>query len=822
MVGSLRILSVARDSVGYAMRGLVRSPGLAAAVVVTLALGIGANATMFGIIDRLLLSAPTQVKEPDQVRRVYVRLHDRRTGQLLYQRATPYLDYQDWQAASSFASVAAYWSNDVTLGRGVDAVRVNGGFASASFFRTLGMAPVLGRFFDESEDQEGAAGVAVLSYGLWQSKFGGDPAALGRTLDIGRGSYVVIGVAPHGFTGIDLDQVDVWVPLHAYTIERATERWKHSRGYYWIKVVTRLQPGVSIAAAEAEATQLHRNGRRELIDRGYYDEGATVVLAPLVESRGPNASRESRVSVLLAGVSLIVLLIACANVANLLLARGLRRRKEIAVRLALGISRRRLMSQLLCESFVLAVMGGAAALLAAAWGADFVHRILLPNVAWTDSPVSTRVLAFTALAALVTGIVSGIVPALQASRPDLTLDLKDSARSGTVRRSRTRVALLVVQSALSVVLLVGAGLFVRSLQRIEGLDLGLDPQPVVYAQLELEPQERTDEEVGRIYRRSLERLRVLPAVDHVATSGGMPFWGGSIEDIYVDGLDSVPAPPPGPHIDMVTPGYFATLAIAILRGRDFSEADRAGAPPVAIVNESMARRLWGEEPLDHCFHIASREAPCTRVVGVVADSHRMQVVETQKWVFYVPAAQYPAESPSAILLRGRGDVRSLARAVRGELLAGDPDIKYAVVRPLQDMVDRQLSSYRLGATLFSAFGLLALIVAVLGLYSVLAFNVAQRTHEIGVRSALGATRGKIVSYILSESLKLAVIGIALGLITAVAAAGVIAPLLYDTAPRDPTVLVSVTLALLLAAAAAGLVPALRAARTDPNDALRVE
>jgi hypothetical protein len=273
---------------------------------------------------------------------------------------------------------------------------------------------------------------------------------------------------------------------------------------------------------------------------------------------------------------------------------------------------------------------------------------------------------------------------------------------------------------------------------------------------------------------------------------------------------------------MVTPGYFATLAIAILRGRDFSEADRAGAPPVAIVNESMARRLWGEEPLDHCFHIASREAPCTRVVGVVADSHRMQVVETQKWVFYVPAAQYPAESPSAILLRGRGDVRSLARAVRGELLAGDPDIKYAVVRPLQDMVDRQLSSYRLGATLFSAFGLLALIVAVLGLYSVLAFNVAQRTHEIGVRSALGATRGKIVSYILSESLKLAVIGIALGLITAVAAAGVIAPLLYDTAPRDPTVLVSVTLALLLAAAAAGLVPALRAARTDPNDALRVE
>lgn len=822
MIWIPRVLSVARDNVGYALRGLLRYPAFTGAVVVTLALGIGVNATMFGVIDRLLLRAPAQVKQPERVRRLYIHLHERGTGELVHQRAMPYLDFQDWQAAGGFSSVAAYWSHEMTLGRGVDAFRLNGGLAAASFFRTLGLEPTLGRFFDEFEDQEGAANVAVLSYGLWQSKFAGDTSVLGRTLDIGRGSFTVIGVAPRGFTGVDLDQVDIWAPLHAYSNEVETDRWKRSRGYYWIKVVARLNRNVSVAAAEAEATQLHRNGRRELIERGWYDEDATIVLAPLVEARGPNASRESRVSVLLAGVSLIVLLIACANVANLLLARGLRRRKEIAIRIALGVSRRRLMGQLLSESLALAALGGAAALLAASWGADFIRHILLPDVAWPDSPVSVRVLAFTALAALVTGIVSGLVPALQASRPDLTLDLKDSARSGAARRSRTRVSLLIIQGALSVVLLVGTGLFVRSLQRIEGLDLGLDPESVVYAQLELEPRERTAEEVRGIYERSLERLRSLPAVQHVSASGGMPFWGGSIEDVYVPGVDSVPVPPPGPHIEWVTPGYFATLGIAVLRGRDFNDSDVASAGPVAIVNESMARGLWGDDPLGQCFNIASPDAPCTRVVGVVADSHRMQVVETQKWVYYLPAAQYPDEYPSAIILRGRGDAAMLAPVVQRVLLAGDPGIKYAVVRPLQDMIDPQLRSYRLGAYLFGLFGGLALIVAALGLYSVLAFNVAQRTREIGVRSALGATRGRIVTQILRESVTLASVGIALGLLIAVVAGPALAPLLHEISPRDPVVLVTVTVTLLVTAAAAGFVPASRAARIDPIAALRGE
>jgi predicted permease len=816
------MLSIARDNLGYAARGLRRSPGFMATVVVTLALGIGVNATMFGIVDRLLLSEPAQVQDADEVRRLYAHMQIRRSGPLVHQRALAYLDFTDWQEASSFESVGAYWPNDVTLGRGVDAVRLNGGLASASFFRVLGLAPELGRFFDESEDQAGAAGVTVLSYGLWQRLFGGDPTVLGRTLDIGRGTYTVIGVAPRGFTGLDLEGVDLWAPLHAFTIERETDRWKRTRNYYWIKVIARLADGVSVEAAENEATHLHRNGRREQIDQGYYDENVRVVVAPLVEARGPMASEESKVSILLAGVSIIVLLIACANVANLLLARSLRRRKEIAVRLALGISRGRLTGLLLTESIVLAALGAVAALLVASWGSDFIRHMLLPDVAWTDSPVGFRVLVFTALLAAVAGVVSGIVPALQAGRFDLSNDLKDSARAGTVRRSRTRVALLVVQGALSVVLLVGAGLFVRSLQRLERLDLGLDPRPVVYAMLELEPRERTTEEVGRVYERSLARLRALPSVEHASTSGGIPFWGGSIENIFVTGIDSVPAPPPGPHMEVVTPGYFATLGIAMRRGRDFNERDAVGAPPVAIVNEMMARALWGDDPLDKCFSIAAPDAPCTRVVGVVEDSHRMRLTETRKWVYYLPTAQYPEGVPSAILLRARGDAERLAPTVQRELLSGDPDIRYAVVRPLKEMIDPQYRSYRLGATMFGLFGLLALIVAAFGLYSVLAFSVAQRTHEIGVRSALGATRGRIVAQVLRESVGLAAIGISLGLIIAIAAAGALAPLLYEISPRDPVVLIVVTVTLVLAAAAAGLVPASRAARIDPNAALRVE
>jgi len=815
-------LLILRQNVGYTLRGIRRSPGFTLAVALTLALGIGANATMFGVVDRLLLSPPAHVRDADQVRRLHARMHSRRTGRSYHQTVLSYPDYVDWTNCRSFESVAAYATDEVTVGRGLDAVRVTGGLATGSFFRLLGVQPALGRFFAESDDRS-APDVAVLSYGFWQRRFGGDPSVLGRTLQAGPGRFTIIGVAPRGFTGIDLTQVDLWAPLHAYSLIRGSDAWEHLRTMYWIQIVARLRPDAGVEAAETEATHLHRAGRSEQIQQGHYDPDVTVVAAPIVEGRGPNAPAESVVSVLLAGVSLVVLLIACANVANLLLVRGLRRRREIAVRLALGISRRRLVGQLLSESVLLAVLGGATALLVAAWGAELMRSVFLADIAWTESALNPRVLAFTAVLATVTGLASGLVPALQSSRPDLVNDLKDSAREGTVRRSRTRAALLVAQGTLSVVLLVGAGLFVRSLQRVQSIELGLDPEGVLLARLELEPGERTPEQVSTVYDRALERLRAVPAVEHASASTGIPFWGGSIEELFVPGLDSIPAPPPGPWVDGVTPGYLATLRMSIRRGRDFNDGDVAGATRVAIVNESMARGIWGnKDPLGECLMIGSADAPCTQVIGIVADTRRQRVVESQKWIYFVPVAQYAGESPAGLFIRGRIDARQLAPVVQRELMAGDPDVRYAVVGPLQDLIDPQLRAYTLGATMFTVFGLLALIVAAVGLYSVLAFNVAQRTHEIGVRSALGASNNAIVGQILKEAVGLTLIGLTIGLLIALAAGGSVGHLLYEISPRDPLVLGTVTLALLLVAAAAGAIPAARAARVDPNDALRVQ
>jgi predicted permease len=548
MARAIAALVVIRENIEHASRGLRRSPGVSAAVVLTLALGIGVNATMFGVVDRLLLSPPPHVEDADQVRRLLVRGQLRSSGTISTQSYLSYADYSDWTEARTLASVATYATEELTLGRGAEARRVSATLATGSFFSLLGTRPELGRFFGEADDQPGAPGLVVLSHSFWQRMFGGTDAALGRTLDIGQGSYTVVGVAPPGFTGVDLQPVDVWLPMHALSIERGDDSWKYRRSWYWLQTIVRLEGGAALRTAEAEATLLHRNGRRERIESGRWDANATVVAAPIIQARGPEASEESLVARWLMGVSVIVLIIACANVANLLLARGLRGRKDVAIRLALGISRPRLVAQLLTESVLLAVLGAGVGLLLAGWGAEFVRSYWLPDIAWSESAAGPKVVVFAAVLSVVTGLAAGFVPALQASRPTVTEDLKTSAREGAVRRSRTRVALLVTQGALSVVLLVGAGLFVRSLQRVESIDLGVDAHTILLARLDLEPRERAEEEVSRIYERALERLRALPAVEHASASTGVPFWSGSIERLYVPGLDSIASPRPGPWI----------------------------------------------------------------------------------------------------------------------------------------------------------------------------------------------------------------------------------------------------------------------------------
>jgi len=815
-------LFIVRQNIAYSLRGMRRWPGFTAAVVATLALGIGANATMFGIVDRLLLKPPAHVRDAGQVRRLAVSAESLfRPGQNFTFTYLSYPDFNDWLEAESFEHVAAYTLNRVTLGRGEEAIRVSASFASGAFFPLLGVRPELGRFFDASDDQPGAVPVAVLSYGFWQREYGGDPDVLGTALDGGSTNYTVIGVAPRGFTGIELEAVDVWAPLNAFLAEPGNEERRVRRTSYWLQTIARLSPGVSHTGAQTEATHLHRAGRRELIEAERWDANAVVIDSPIQTARGPRASEESVVSRWLAGVALVVLLIACANVANLLLARGARRKKEIAVRLALGISRRRLVGELLTDSVMLAGFGGLVALLIAAWGGEFVRSALLGDVTWAGSPVDARVLAFTAGLALFTGLAAGLVPALQASRPSLSRDLKEGTREGRSRRSRTRLALLVAQGALSVVLLVGAGLVVRSLQHVESIDLGLVPEGVLVARLEFEPGERTADELKRIYGQALERLKTVPAIEAASAAGGIPFISGSIAPLFVPGLDSLP-PGSRPWIDAVWPGYFATMGSAVMRGRDFNDSDDAGSMRVAVVNEAMASALWGiDSPLGKCIQIGSRDAECTYVVGVVANRRYHEILNPE-WVYFVPMAQADELEPLAIFVRGSSDPQQLAATVRRELIAGNPNVRYAVVQPLQDLIDPKLRHFRLGATMFTVFGLLALIVAALGLFSVLAFNVSQRTHEIGVRSALGASRNGIVRLIMRQALGLTLLGVSIGLAIALAAANILEPILYEVSPRDPLVLGGVALTLVLVAAAAGIIPASRAARVDPVAALRSE
>lgn len=817
-------------SVTMAARGIRRDPGFAFAVITILALGIGANAVMFEVVDRLLLSPPAHVVDARDVRllylrRTYLRSHEVETG-----RTLTYPDYQDFERVPAFSRVAAYADRRATFGRGEGAHEVRTTLASASLFPLLGVRPALGRFFGDGETAPGSNPVAVLSFELWKRQFGGDPGVLGTTVDVGPGTYTVIGVAPEGFTGAELSPVDVWLPL-----ERAQEMWsqdmgwRDNRNWWWVHLVARLAPGVAPAAADAAATAAHRAGRREAIAAGDYSSDATILAAPIIAAQGPDPSAEARVSRWLAAVSAIVLLIACFNVANLLLARATRARREIAVRVALGVSRRRLLTELLTESLVLAALSAAAALLVARVGGQAVQKTLLPDVAFVGAGLGSRLLAFTGVVAVVTALLAGVVPAVNASRSDVAGTLKGGGPGCGRPRSRARVAFLVGQATLSVILLVGAGLFVRSLDRAQGLDLGFDAARVAVVRLEwnetLPARERT-----ALYREALGRVRRLPEVRAAALTYTVPFQSSvSIGQPRVPGVDSLPLPPSGgPYANKVTSGYVEAMGLRILQGRALEPSDDAeGAPPVAVVSESMARGIWpGGDPLGSCMYFRddSDDPPCTTVVGVVEDHRRQDLVEAEPhWLYYLneshPAFRGP---PQGIMAGTRGDAHRTLRSLQAELASLSGEVRFVAARSLQDNVDPQLRSWKLGASMFTIFGLLALIVAGWGLYSVLAFEVALRRREMGIRAALGAGRGRTVRLVFRQALGLVSVGILLGLAMAFAGAHLVEPLLFRVSARDPVVYGAVSAALLAAAALAGSLPAWRATRVDPREALQAE
>jgi predicted permease len=641
--------------------------------------------------------------------------------------------------------------------------------------------------------------------------------------------YTIIGIAPAGFTGVELTRRDAWVPI-SLPYWGPGEDWQTGWGINWLQIIGRLKPGISLAQAGTDLTTAHQRA----FDGRADDEmrTATFSVAPVRFNQRGLETTETRVSRWLVAVAAIMLLIACANVANLFLARATRRRREVAVRLALGIGRARLIRLLLAESVALGVAGGLAGLAVAIVGGRFIRATLLPNVAWRDTTVDVRMLVVTALAALVTGVIVGLMPALQGTRLDLTSSLKAGIRDGGGGKSRVRTMLTVTQAALSVVLLVGAGLFVRSLWNVYGLRLGIEPDRVMTVALDwgsiasLAPDARQAERnrQNAFYEAALARVRAMPGVEHAAVVVGTPFQSSNSTKLRVPGRDSIPKLSGGdPLIRAVSDDYFVTAGTRLLRGRAFTAADVSTGARVAVVNETMARTLWsGGDAIGQCLLIDT--LPCAHIVGVVEDARRFALREEPAMQYYIPLGQERllGFGGRRLFVRARGNALMLAEPIRAEVRRLDPTIGYVTVQMLQESLDPQIRPWRLGATMFGVFGGLAVLVAAIGLYSVIAYLVTQRRHELGVRIALGAQSTDVVGLVLRYGVGLAMVGVLVGVVLALNASRFIEPLLFDTSARNPVVYASVVGLLLVVALVASVVPAWRASRVDPIEALRAE
>lgn len=827
----LRWLETILQDLRYAGRSLRRSPAFTLGVMVTLALGIGANAVMFGIVDRLLFRTPPFLRDPGRVHRVYLAWTDR--GNHSYEMTYQYTRYLDLRKfTSSFSSFAAFSNRTMPVGTGTDAREMEVATVSASLFDFFDARPAIGRFFVAQEDTiPVGAPVTVLGYGYWQAQFGGRTDALGQQLRIGTASYTIIGVAPRDFIGIANDEVPaVYVPITTYA-----GTWLNGKripGYYtnynwgWLQALVRRKPDVSLAQADADLSQaMERSWNLEAaLNPGLAPVSIArphAVAAPVQIARGPRQGNVARVARWVWGVAGIVLLIACANVANLLLARSVGRRREIALRLALGVSRRRLVAQLLIESLLLAGLGGAAGLLLARWGGMLLRTLFLPEYASRTGLVDGRTLAFAFLATLLAGVGTGLAPVLQARRADLAEDLKSGARDSGSRRSRTRTGLLLLQATLSVVLLVGAGLFVRSLQKVHGIRLGFDVDPVLYIYPNTRGADLDDEGQASLRKRLFEATRAIPGVESATLGMTVPLWDTWTTDLFVEGIDSVRKL--GEFtLQSASPEYFATVGTRILRGRGFTSEDRKDAPRVVVVSEAMGAILWpGKDPIGQCIRVDADTMPCTTVVGISEGVRQNNLTRDSEFNYFMPVEQFHPEA-AVVFARVRGHADDMKESVRRQLQPVMPGDGYVTVSSMKDIVGPELRSWELGATMFLAFGGLALMLAAIGLYSVIAYDVAQRSRELGIRIALGARINDVVRLVTRDGMRFALVGVALGGVISFAAGRWIGPLLYAVSPSDPMVYGVVAGVLLTVAAGASAIPAFRATRVDPSVTLRTE
>jgi predicted permease len=814
----------------YTMRGLRAHPGFTAAVVATLALGIGVNAAIFPVVDRLLFRLPPKLAAPELTNRVYLALPTPDGAGQFFVDDISYALYKIFiKQTRSFDRMAQYRYQTAVVGYGAAMRELPVAVVSATFFDFFDAPPAIGRYFNAAEDAPPAgAPTAVLTYDTWQTRYAGRSSVLGTTLRIGPSVYTVIGVAPRGFVGVWPEHPPIaFVPTAAYFAASAlasgrSADWSSSGGGTFL---VQRKPGVDLRAANADLTNvltqiwavwMKGSGLNQIAQSKPH-----AIAASLLTERGPNQSTVARVAALVGGMAVVVLLIACANVANLLLARAMRRRRETAVRLALGISRRRLVSQLLTESVVLSTLGGVAAL-----GAGRVAGTLLDGVIVRDSvapPLADRrTLVFVAIAVIATGILTGLGPAWMARRHELTRHLK-SGMFEQIQRSRLRIALLVLQTAMSVLLLVGAGLFVRSLDNVRRQRLGYEPRPVLYVDIAMADVRLDRARAVELRQRLLAPATRLPSVEHAALEYGLPLEGRVGNTLHAPGIDSLARMRmPDFYYNAVSPDYFETMGTRILRGRAIGAEDAADAPHAIVVSARLAKLLWPrQEPLGRCVYVAG-DTTCTNVVGIAEDIRATTLEDEPAPYYYLSAAQFRPERARGLVLRVRGSADAQIESIRRALQREMPGASYVTVKPFSGIVDEATRSWRLGATMFALFGVLALVLAAVGLYGVIAYNVTQRTHEIGVRVALGARGGDVLWLIVRQGVALGLVCVALGTTITLGVAGQAATLLFGVSARDPMIYASVGGAILLVAIAASVVPAYRAASVDPTVALRSE
>jgi predicted permease len=809
--------------VRFACRGLRRSPGFAAAAILTLALGMGATTAIFSVIRAVLMS-PLPYAQPERRVMVWSRWKDfPKTWVAVGEVA----DYR--RAIPSFASVAAWEIDQANLTGGADPVRVGVAGVTANTFETLGARPQLGRGFTEAEDRPGGPPVIVLGYGVWQNRFGGDPEVVDQVVELDGVARRVVGVMPRGFALPTDFTEDAAEPTQVYVPDQVDfSQGDHgNHGYY---AAATLAPGATAARATAELKALTAASTRA----GLYPEAMRFdAFAVPVEEEIRGGAR--RALVLVFGAVGFLLLMACANVANLLLARAEGRQREIAVRAAIGAGKGRLIRQLLTESLVLAVAGGTLGLLLAWAGVKIIAAkgaAGLPALA--PIGIHPRMLLFAAALSLLTTLLFGFAPALQTLRLNLTESLRDGSANASagLRRQSLRAALAGVQMALAVLLLLGAGLMLRTLDALLHVDLGFQPEHVLT--LQLRPPEasyKTPESVVAFYRALLDRVRGLPGVHAAGLVRSLPLaasigdWGLDIEG-YVES--------PGNHAkgdwQVVSDGAFEALGERLVRGRTLAAGDTAEALPVAVVNETLARTYWpGQDPIGKRMRMGSATTrPWMTVVGLVRDERHNGVTAAIKEKFFVPYAQFPraregdAARGMTLVLRVAGEPMRLVNPIRAEVRALDPRLPVANVRLMTDVVDASMATPRLTGTLLTIFAGLALVLAAVGVAGVLAYLVSRRRREIGIRMALGASRANVLGLIVRRGVLYAGAGIAAGIAAALFLTRLMEGLLFGVAPRDPLTFVAVSAILLVIAVVASLIPALRAARVDPLEALRAE